>query len=220
MFLQMNSHRNRSTENVISEIRRLNRMVQQLQYKNKVLEISQDEDPESPREWDNTGTMVCKHTQYTLGDVQTLLTSYDEYLKSKGLAPEDIAVMLPLYLLDHSGISMSCGERVYPYDDPWDSSAVGFIYVTKEKIRKEWNVKKISKVIIGHVTEMLEAEVATYDQYLRGDVYTFVLYTKHTCSLNEIHLEVIDSCSGFYGDHEKSGLTDNIENFAKFEATQ
>ena len=29
MFLQMNSHRNRSTENVISEIRRLNRMVQQ-----------------------------------------------------------------------------------------------------------------------------------------------------------------------------------------------
>ena len=194
---------------------------QQLQYKNQVLEISRDESPESPREMENTGTMVCSHRRYTLGDVQTDLTSVDEYLESEELTPKDIAVILPLYLYDHTVISMSCGERTYPYDDKWDSSTVGFIYVTKEKIRKEWNVKRISKDRLRHVTEILKAEVATYDQYISGEVYGFVLYTKSTCSLNEIHLQKTDSCFGFYGyDHEESGLADYVENFAKFEETQ
>jgi hypothetical protein len=32
------------------------------------LEIAHDTDPESPREWDNLGTMVCWHNRYKLGD--------------------------------------------------------------------------------------------------------------------------------------------------------
>src|SRR6187402_3409459 len=32
------------------------------------LEIISDDDPMSPREWDNIGTMVCFHKRYTLGD--------------------------------------------------------------------------------------------------------------------------------------------------------
>jgi len=41
---------------------------------NKVLEIFQDENPESPRSWDNMGTMVCFHERYSLGDVHGLKT--------------------------------------------------------------------------------------------------------------------------------------------------
>ena len=192
---------------------------QQLEYKNQVLEIRYDEFSESPRDMtENIGTMVCSHSGYTLGDVQTELHTFEEYLKSKETSIKDIAVILPLYLYDHSGISMSCGERVWPYDDRWDSSSVGFIYVTKEKIRKEWDISRISKDIQIHITEILESEVAEYDQYLTGDVYEFILYTKSTCSLNEVHLQETDRCSGFYGyDHEKSGLADYVENFAKFE---
>ena len=32
------------------------------------LKIVQDTDPESPRTWDNLGTMVCFHKRYELGD--------------------------------------------------------------------------------------------------------------------------------------------------------
>jgi len=32
------------------------------------LEIEQDSSPESPRTWDNLGTMVCFHKRYDLGD--------------------------------------------------------------------------------------------------------------------------------------------------------
>ena len=35
-----------------------------------VYKIVLDEEPESPREWDNLGTMCCWHRRYSLGDVQ------------------------------------------------------------------------------------------------------------------------------------------------------
>lgn len=34
------------------------------------LKIEHDDSPESPREWDNLGTMVCWHNRYNLGDEQ------------------------------------------------------------------------------------------------------------------------------------------------------
>lgn len=33
-----------------------------------ILRIVQDVDTESPREWDNLGTMICWHSRYNLGD--------------------------------------------------------------------------------------------------------------------------------------------------------
>jgi len=50
-------------------------------------------------------------------------------------------IILPLYLYDHSGITMnttgfSCG---------WDSGQVGYIVMSYEKIRKEYNWKNITK---------------------------------------------------------------------------
>ena len=106
---------------------------QELQYKNQILKIETDDDPESPRQWDNFGIMVCYHPNYNLGDVQRMY--FDEYLESEGLTESDIAVKLPLWLYDHSGISMSCGDRTYPYNDQWDSGLVGTIYVTKESLK-------------------------------------------------------------------------------------
>jgi hypothetical protein len=32
------------------------------------IQIIPDSDPESPREWDNLGTMICQHRRYNLGD--------------------------------------------------------------------------------------------------------------------------------------------------------
>ncbi len=194
---------------------------QKLEYKNQVLVIRPEETPESPRDTEeNLGTMVCSHSKYALGDVQTEFTTVQEYLESEEISFKEIAVIMPLYLYDHSGISMSCGKRLGQYNDSWDSSCVGFIYATKEEIRKQWSTSRISKQLKKHVTEILESEVKTYNQYLTGDVYEFTLYTKESCSLNETHLQVVECCGGFYGDcHEESGLAEHIEGFANFEET-
>lgn len=119
---------------------------------------------------------------------------------------EPYAEWLPLYVYEHSGLSMSCGARTYPYNDPWDSSAVGWIIAMKDTIMKEVGCEYVLdengnriKEIHTHndgkpatwsyktrplteeswrkrAREIMEGNVETYDQYLTGDVYGFRIY--------------------------------------------
>ena len=144
----------------------MNECIDTLYKDNCRIEIYLDSDSQSPREWDNLGIMVCQHSRYNLGDVQIgkrekdKLHFYDtddflQFLKeNKGKI-----IALPLYLYDHSGISMSTG-RDYPYNDVWDSSRVGYIYITYETIRKEYNWKVITKERKEKIIEYLKNEVS------------------------------------------------------------
>ena len=161
---------------------------------NYLIEVEQDDNTESPREWDNLGKMICFHGRYDLGDKHDFSREEaQEFLKSK-----EICVSLPLYLYDHSGITMSTS----PFGCRFDSRCVGFIYVTKEQVRKEYGVKRINKELIEKVTNVLESEVKTYDQYLTGDVYGYRIYKVTECELGHEHKEEVDSCWGFYGEDE------------------
>lgn len=76
--------------------------------------------------------------------------------------------ILPLYLYDHSGITMntsgfSCG---------WDSGTVGYIYLTKEK----WDKEHDRDFVQEEAAKYLVGEVETYDQYLTGSVYGKILH--------------------------------------------
>jgi hypothetical protein len=110
-------------------------------------------------------------------------------------------ITLPLYLYDHSGITISTG----PFSCPWDSGQVGFTYVSIKDVKKEWNWKVITKKRRQEAINLLESEVKTYDMYLTGEIFGFVIKPKDNNKL----IECDDSCWGFYGwDHEKSGLLD------------
>ena len=50
---------------------------------------------------------------------------------------------------------------------------LGYIYVTKENVRKEYGVKRVTRKIIEKVTKLLECEVQEYDHYLTGNVYGY-----------------------------------------------
>ena len=143
-------------------------------------EIFPDEYPINPREDDNLGTMVCWHNRYTLGDEQPDC-SPDEYE-----LPED-CIKLPLYLYDHSGVTMS----TKPFSCPWDSGQVGFIFCKKgaEGMSDE------------QIERCLEGEVETYNDLITGQVYEYVIEDKDGV--------VLDSCWGFFGD------TDYIESEMK-----
>ena len=152
------------------------------EYKNHTIEIHQDEIPESPREWDNLGTMVCWHNRYLLGDEQPNIEP-ERFFEDLG---EEV-FRLNLYLYDHSGITMNTSG----FSCPWDSGQVGWIYVTKERVRKEYSVKRISKKIRERVFNLLRSEVKTYDDYLTGNVYGY--------SVKDLNDEFVDGCSGYYG---------------------
>lgn len=171
----------------------------------KELRIIRDYDSIDPRKDDNLGTMVCFHGRYNLGDKHDF-NSPDDFMEYVNNNHKDIAVVLPLYLYDHSGITMS----TTPFSCSWDSGQVGWIYVTKETLRKELGYKKIPKRSIEWAENILKGEIETYDQYLTGDVYGFNLVEKTKCSsCQHIKEEIVDSCWGFFGDNfETNGILD------------
>lgn len=203
------------------------------------LAIESDDHPESPREWDNLGTMVCWHNRYDLGDEQPKqnpaeyrikladdaesgfeerLHNTTECMSARISAPwgtrqwreamqevdnyaeartdevlERHYIMLPLYLYDHSGITMSTSS----FSCQWDSGQVGFIYVPITKIKAEYGWKLLTAKRRKQIEGYLRSEVETYDSYLTGDVHSFTVEVQDNESGEWEHE---DSCSGFYGD--------------------
>ena len=115
------------------------------------------------------------------------------------------AVILPLYLYDHSGITMSTSS----FSCRWDSGQVGWIYITAEKIIEEYgqDTPEQREEVKGY----LQGEVETYDQYLTGDIWGFTLERMDTCDQGEEHAHHEDSCWGFYGtDWKENGIMEHI----------
>jgi hypothetical protein len=159
------------------------------------LKIERDEDPMNPRtEWDNLGTMVCFHNRYDLGD-KTDYRSEDyngwDELKEGIIENEGEVVILPLYLYDHSGITISTSS----FSCRWDSGQIGFIFVSKHTIKKEG-------IDETKVEEYLKGEVETYDKYLTGENYRYTIYEIETCSLGHEHKNVVECCGSYLSEEE------------------
>ena len=170
------------------------------------LEIFDDLNPCSPREFDNLGTMVCFHRRYNLGD-ETELKSSDfsswEELESYLYKEENALIAIPVFMYDHSGLWINTTG----FSCPWDSGQVGYIYISKEKVRREYSCKRISKKLKEMIREMLCSEVDLYNDYLCGNVYGFTLTDKENA-------EEIDSSCGFYGtDYIENGIFDYVSSY-------
>lgn len=174
-----------------------------------MVKTEQDPSPESPREWDNLGKMVCFHRRYKLGDEHdynfTDVESWEE-LERLVTKREKACVVLPLYLYDHSGITMNTTG----FSCRWDSGRVGLIYMTKETYLSNFGGKIMTKKRKEHAKELLVGEVETYDQFLTGDVYGFRILDEDD---NEI-----DSCWGYYG--EEYCLEEGVANVPEEEITE
>jgi hypothetical protein len=159
----------------------------------RVLKIYTDPEPMNPRtECDNFGHMVCFHTRHSLGDEDhgvdqddfSSWTELENYLRKEKGAVE----VLPMYMYDHSGITV----RTHSFADPWDSGQVGFIYATRKDILENWGAKRLSKELRQKAIRLLNAEVQDYDDYLTGNVYGYILEDEDGNELS--------SCWGYAGD--------------------
>ena len=196
-------------------------------YKDYFINIYYDNDPDSPRNWDNLGTMVCWHNRCNLGDKKDNANiSVKGFLAELAVYTDDNedwyykkidellhkarkrAAILPLYLYDHSGITMS----TRPFGCQWDSGQVGYIYATHEAIKNELGLKRLSKKAKQKATSILINEVEVYDQYLTGDVYGYIITDKDDNEIEE------GSCWGFFGyDHKESGLLSYAQSIIDYE---
>jgi len=181
-------------------------------------EIEQDDLCESPRECDNLGKMHCWHHRYELGDVQHYEDTGKEFYYELGGLERDSTwsvkeyeihrnaalkradhnyIILPLYLYDHSGITMNTTG----FSGECDSGQVGYIIASIEEIKKRFKWKVLTKTRRAAIIVRLKDEVDEYDMYLRG--FDAWFYT-----IRDENGETLESCGGFFD-------RDNCEREAK-----
>lgn len=94
----------------------------------------------------------------------------------------DRYILLPVYLYDHSGLSISTGS----FSCPWDSGQVGWIYMTLTEARSNWPNNTLDQA-----TEYLQGEIDEYDRYLTGDAWGYIITDEDG--------EELTSCWGYLG---------------------
>lgn len=180
-----------------------------IEYKGYTIEIDHCDYADDPRNWDNLSTFVFSARSYSLANELDIdysdFNSMDEaeaYIRKNF----NILEVLPVSAYIHGGISLSIGSPTCR----WDSGYIGFIVIEKQNVRESFNIKRITQKHKDRAIEIAKAELETYNQYLEGQVYSYIVYDDKG--------ENIDSCGGYYGyDHEESGLLDEAKGIVDYE---
>jgi len=211
-------------------------VIEEIKYKGYKIKIYYDFDPESPRLWNNAGKIVMKNFRnYAVGDEQRDF-QYDNSLveyfagEAAGALGLDVDTYYGMEDKDSELVEdwvnrnyLWHGLDFRDYGGGQTSLSIcsdtedGFIYIPHSQALDEWgDVSDKLAWKMGVMTDKLrekalrylEGEIETYDQYLRGDVYGFVI--------EDSEGEEVDSCWGYYGDYndyllsECKGTIDSI----------
>lgn len=168
---------------------------EQITYQGYHIKIYNDPDPESPREWDNLGTFYTAHRRYQPEkdfdkhfDIENVCENGRPGTFRKSFLQKYIAQNI--YMLDHSGQTVSTTS----FNDPWDSGWFGMVAVSIEKVKKEYGWKILTRKRRRLIEKYLTGEVETYDNYLRGEVYGYEITPENDKN------NILDSCWGYFGD--------------------
>jgi len=165
--------------------------------------ITQDEFESSPRECLDEGTKMIVFHDAIRGDKNIYShKDYDSWseMEKAIINNDNPAVILPIYLYEHSGLSIS----TTPFSCSWDSGQIGFILMDKKMAAAEMNKKIVTAKVRENAIKILIDEVKLYDQYLNNDVYYFSVKDLKT-------KDEVNSCGGFYGDTDDNGIYDYLD---------
>jgi hypothetical protein len=114
-------------------------------------------------------------------------------------------VILPYGLVGRDALALS---NAWDYDRDGFLRHDGFLYVSKEDIRKEYGVKRVTPRIRKLAVSCLKAEFEVYEQWRQGEVFGFQLFYKDEDGGEGAE---IDACWGFYGDNFKeNGMFEHL----------
>lgn len=154
------------------------------------------------KDCDHLGTLLAWHRRYDLGDNNDY-PEPDDFFESE--EAKRIYASLPVYMLDHSCIRLSCNSFRYCDPDGWDSGRLGIIYCTEEQAKK-WLGENCTP---EQATKELYGEIEEYDTYLNSEYYGFVI--------EGLNGDVKDSCWGFRRNGNKKELFTYMKEYAESE---
>ena len=174
------------------------------------------------------GLFPCKGTkeeceEYINGELREGLLDGDIFYASAGMYKEAMEmlrqsdiVILPVFVYEHSGISISVSD----FCDRWDSGQAGWIYTTKENVKEtliNWGAKyKDENGDLIDVTEEnwreaaienLKGEIELYDMYLQDEVYGIIT---EEYDADDDDWEEKDACWGYFNNKYGDELVKDI----------
>lgn len=156
------------------------------------IEIVHDDSADNPIKDEETVKVVEWTGSYDLGNCETFADpeEFEDFCKANKVH------RLPLYLYDHSGLTVS----TTPFGCQWDSGQVGWVFVTDEAAKTD--LCPDDRDAKEHTYNgALEATVEELDTWLTGNVWGYVI--KKLCPCCGEPRDVVDSCWGFYGDPDE-----------------
>lgn len=130
-----------------------------------MIAFQRDDDGDVILDYARYTRLITTNNRYFTGD-EIFDDSWDE---ERAEIEANGGYVFPLYMIAHSGVSLS----LTPFSDPWDSGQVGFAYVRGEYIEGKTEEER-EECARKHA----ECDVATFNSYLWGEVYVASLYDK------------------------------------------
>ena len=162
---------------------------QSFAYQGHKIEIFPDCDPQNPREDDNLCEIHYHSNRYVLGD-ENWSGKIEEYSLMLKEAERNGDLIIPLYAYIHGGIILSLGTyfrgKLAQGHYEFDSGRCGTVIVRKKKFISEFGGKIFTHKLKNKAFEIAQGEIETFNQYLSGDIYGYVIDEE-------------ESCWGFYG---------------------
>ena len=182
--------------------------------KQLIVTIDEDEWYESPREWDNLGTLYTWDEVYYspdrhnysdvlefLGEIlgETLVEKIHNQYTDTNSFMDDISkrmdklgyILYPVSKYDHSIVQYFLGVS-----SGWDTGTIGVIFAEKKKVCEWFNTKKVTQKIREKVAQSFESELELYTDYANG-------YGIYCTEIEKFSGEQVEICGGYYKpDHE------------------
>ena len=183
---------------------------------NKVqAELVYDQHAANPRDCDNLGTiLIAPNKAHWIASPDDIVDTsihlgknpfehWDNIRREQlKLKKSEIAIAYPVTKYEHTAISLSLG-----YKRGWDYGVVGFVYVTKETLRKRYGVKRITKSIIEHAKNCLQDELDMLTRWLNGECYGWQIkeYALDDGGLDWEEVDTLDNCWGYFDKEQALG---------------
>lgn len=176
--------------------------------------IDDDEWYESPREWENLGTLYTWESGYFspdkhnysdvlefLGELlgETLVEKIHNQYTDTNSFMDDISkrmdklgyILYPVSKYEHGLVQYFLGVS-----SGWDTGTVGVIFAEKKKICEWFNTGKVTQKVRGNVIQSFESELELYTDYANG-------YGMYCVEIEEFSGEQVEICGGYYKpDHD------------------
>lgn len=141
------------------------------------IKIENDSDSESPRTWDNLGTIIAFGSHSYISDNDPTLAG-NRKISDFWNDPNDFLqyhnqkdwIILPLYKYEHSGVAYS----TTPFTCRWDSGQIGYVFCSKQKAIEEYGNKYFTEKVAEKAKECMKNEIEVFSNWADGNVYGYI----------------------------------------------